>query len=322
MKRMTRTLAIGMAWLLTVSAGCRATPPPDIAEPPIPPRKNGHMVYDPASGRTYVFIRDDIPKQDHLKAPPGARTWAVPAGDPGARHLPDPIDQVSWPTIAPLNPKAQRKYRVHGRVPAHFQLTFINYYQAYRFDTPECQAELKRNLAYKDRSSEYAYGETTVQMPIRRSGERYEATLVIDRFVPTACQWVYQGTRAEITHQGKNQEAPAYGYVVDTEAYHLVEGANRCPRHAKKCTEERYNQTNNSAAMPVYFLCKTIPASETLGDRDIYDCRDTSVSRYKLTHALRPGTRAIEINFHDLDVEPSPLRANDSSSSTPQGVTP
>ena len=237
---------------------------------------------------------------DWVVPPMGFDVRMIPAGDPAARHLEEDPAQVPDKPFARIKRDPERRYRITGRIPPHFEVRFASEYGAYGRDTAACQQRLggqPGNLA--------VFGGISVPVSLRRlSPERYEAVLVIDRFEDDdPCRWVYQGTRIQVINTRLTEfkdptPFPNEG-VIGADRYHISDSVPRCtPRHYR-CSEERLRTLDDSSSAPAIQRCETMPPSPDFPMRSLR-CNRYPGPVFKKAHLLRPGTGTITLNIYDL----------------------
>jgi len=248
-----------------------------------------------------------VPKSEWLVPTSGADTVVLPAGDPSARDLPDDQSDLPPVRVGALNTNPQRKYRLHGRKPPGFNVMFASRFHGYGFRTPECQALMRAQGV-----SPTFEGEFFRRLAVRQTEDKYEATLVIDRFSDDACRWVYQGTRILFESPKAigplNPENYLQGATVVTpDYYHTDDVVMPCPQYRPRCNPAHLAMVINASAEPVMIRCQTFPADLTMPNpQSWFSCQDINRA-YKERQILKPDTRDIRIDVYDLDIDADPI---------------
>lgn len=256
----------------------------------------------------------------------------TPAGDPGLAGQPAPLpDGITVPL--PLNPKPQRQYRMAGRVPDTLDVEVESRYFPYADDTDDCIAYLQ---AFKDALPERTLSITAPER-VTRTKEGFEASIVIDRFEDSPCQFVYRDTAVRVYKKadqlplsdGERRILDRFSArtAVTADRYFHDDTVPVCmPDDRSACRPDTWHlAVNFDPAKPVYLLCKRyIPSSAdqlpTDGRFLEYVCYGPPKSLYKRMHGLKAHNRSpIRVDIYDLDSERPPFPLDDARQPTQQG---
>ena len=257
----------------------------------------------------------------------------TPAGDPAYAGQPAPLpDGITVPL--PLNPKPQRQYRMAGRVPDTLDVEVISRYDAFADFMPACRAYLDKFGAQPDK-----YGDGTFDVPSRvaRTKGGFEASIVIDRFEESPCQFVYRDTAVRVYKKadqlplsdGERRILDRFSArtAVTADRYFHDDTVPVCmPDDRSACRPDTWHlAVNFDPAKPVYLLCKRyIPSSADQLPTDErllkYVCYGPPKSLYKRMHGLKAHNRSpIRVDIYDLDSERPPFPLDDARQPTQQG---
>ena len=309
--------AIGLLMLLALPAcNFQAVQADPQARPSMPP--SSETAASPSSD-------DEDPNNillNPLRGPLDQRTLdaITPAGDPAYAGQPAPLpDGITVPL--PLNPKPQRQYRMAGRVPDTLDVEVESRYFPYADDTDDCIAYLR---PFKGALPESTLSITAPER-VTRTKEGFEASIVIDRFEESPCQFVYRDTAVRVYK--KADQLPLSDderrildrftarNVVTADRYFHEDTVPVCmPDDRSACRPDTWHlAVNFDPAKPVYLLCKRyipstadpLPTDERLLE---YVCYGPPKSLYKRMHGLKAHNRSpIRVDIYDLDTELPPF---------------
>ncbi len=242
----------------------------------------------------------------------------TPAGDPAYAGQPAPLpDGITVPL--PLNPKPQRQYRMAGRVPDTLDVEVESRYFPYADDTDECIAYLR---PFKAALPERTLSITAPER-VTRTKDGFEASIVIDRFEESPCQFVYRDTAVRVYKKADQLPSPdgerrmPYRVsaidVVTADRYVHGDDVPVCMRDRYACRPDTWRLALNfDPAKPAYVLCKRFddPDADELSSGGIkkYFCYGPPKPIYKRMHGLKVHTRSpIRVDIYDLDTELPPF---------------
>lgn len=222
------------------------------------------------------------------------------SGDP-VRERDTAADAVPGPQ---LNPDPKHIVRVHGRLPKHLDLSLNAEYEATR-QGAGCQKQFVLGSLAGG-----AMRRITDSVDIHRHGEEFDATLIVDKYLPGQCGWTYQESRAAVWKHTDPDDLSTL-IVLDGTRYAVNENTPRCtPRH-RNCREERLRRLgNHDESIPVLIRCYTDKPLAGESKEAYFTCGDMFNEGYKIKHLIVPETGQVHINIYDLDVDadPAPLR--------------
>lgn len=284
-----RRIAAPLCFALALAA-CASTPPP--ASPS-------------SSAGSFAAPQARLPAIP-VEPPLGSNVYAIPSGDPAARHLPDvlPADFTPRPYVR-LKTDPERRYRIVGRIPPHYDVEFGSDFVAYGRDDPACHAILRQHGMEPT-----PFLQVQIPLAVRRlTPDRYEATLVIDRLEDDACRWVYVTTRIRVIDRNLHPDSDVTPFpnedVVGASHYHLPESAPHCARSAPKCREVWARAVASSSDAPVLIRCLVEPPKGRTPHAWL-GCGDPLLG-YKTKHLLKPDTGTITIDLYDIGIEQDPI---------------
>ena len=243
----------------------------------------------------------------------------TPAGDPALSGQPVPLPPGGSAPL-PLNPNPKRQYRMAGRMPDTLDVEVESRYFPFADDTDECIAYLQ---PFKDVLPERTLSITAPER-VTRTKDGFEASIVIDRFEDSPCQFVYRDTAVRVyrkadqlpSSDGERRILDRFSAkrVVTADRYFYDDTVPVCMDDDRSaCRPDTWHlAVNFDPAKPVYLMCKRyIPASgdqlPTDGFQE-YVCHGPPKSLYKRMHALKSHNRSpIRVDIYDLDSEPPPF---------------
>jgi len=215
----------------------------------------------------------------------------------------EPLGRIVLPEAQPwdppLNPHPRHVVRLHGRAPETLDFKF-----SIGFMSTSREGDCYKHAGFWEGGGKKGWGYDLY--PVRH-GERWEADLVVDRYLPGRCGWNIKGSAMIRVEPLDAEEGDSLGagvrlVVADTRT--LDDSAPRCgPRHPR-CSEERSRLLSNSDdSIPVEVRCKRLAPEERIGST-AFICNQ--FPEHKITHDLKAHTRSIRIDLYDLDHEELP----------------
>jgi hypothetical protein len=198
------------------------------------------------------------------------------------------------PSDPPLNPAPTHVVRLHGRAPETFDFRF-----RIAFLSTSREGDCWNHAGFWEGGGEKAWGYDLYPV---RDGERWQADLVVDRYLPGRCAWDIRGSVVIMVEPLDAREGDSLGAgtrLVVRDARHRDDSAPRCKPRNPGCTEERSRRLSNSDdTIPVQVRCKRISPEERIGDTS-FICNE--FPEHKTAHLLKRETRRIQIDLYDLD---------------------
>ncbi|MDR1075378.1 MAG: hypothetical protein LBL59_03510 [Xanthomonadaceae bacterium] len=232
-----------------------------------------------------------------LLLPMMASCQTVENRDAEASVPPEAFTAENWYQVEKPNPK--QIVRIHGRAPETLDIFIMARYVATNAADDRCWRPARHF------GSELLWSRR--RLPIRRDGDRYEAELIVDKYLPGPCGWRYEASSAGVMRAGHPDDLTRYGgWVIDSSRYDVDDSLPRCKpmRNGPDCSEERLWRSSNHDETPVEVPCHV---GEIESEIAYFICQ-RSYGIYKKRHLLRPDTREIEINFYDLDNDPVTIK--------------
>lgn len=153
----------------------------------------------------------------------------------------------------------------------------------------------------------------TEPLKLSRANGRYKATLVVDKYLPGACNWSLAQVNAVVGRVGKpDEKAVGVGQVIHAYYfYHDQSDSSGCDINPRSGDHRRCPTKENSLNTPVVVPCKVQSYDKNFPNTpSSFYCPDTSAtkSEFKLSHRIKPGQTHVQIDFYDLDNEVDPRK--------------
>lgn len=212
---------------------------------------------------------------------------------------------VADPREAILNPAPRQIVKLQGRVPPSLRFEFRVRYTMEDVKAEGCRPR-DATGGFLPMLGDFTRVETL--QPRYLDGNRYEAELVVDKYLPGPCGWAFDEVKAAVVKDGKvgdrNFTTGTTSPVIDN---------NTDGKFTGFCTEFSDHECpfrQNSDPTPVLLLC-SIGSMPYPKPRDYFTCGNRFPgARYKQTHLLDAKAQEISLDFHDLTLEPSPIPLN------------
>ena len=215
----------------------------------------------------------------------------------------EPLGRIVLPEVQPwdppLNPNPRHVVRLHGRAPETLDFRF---HIGFRAGTRE--GDCYNHAGFWEGGGEKGWGYHLYPV---RTGEQWNADLVVDRYLPGRCNWNISASVLILVEPTDAREGDSLGAgarMVVTDARALDESAPRCARNSR-CFEDYSRLLSNADdAIPVQVRCRRVARTQTVGRSTAFICNE--FPQHKTTHRLKAQTRSIEIDLYDLDHEGVP----------------
>jgi hypothetical protein len=231
------------------------------------------------------------------------------AGEKGTRVAADASSRD-----AILNTKPKQVVKLHGRVPPSLRFEFRVWYTMTDVKAEGCRPR-DATGGFLPMLGDFTRVEALA--PRYMEGNRYEAELVVDKYLPGPCGWAFEEIKAVIV---KDERVGDPLYTIETTT--AVVSNNTHGKFEAYCDEFSQRSCDfrqNSDPTSVLLLCE-ITSSPWQGKPDFLACSDHYPGvGYKETHFLDAATSQIVLDFHDLNLEPSPIsmKASPEKEATP-----
>lgn len=144
------------------------------------------------------------------------------------------------------------------------------------------------------------------QLTIERQADRYQARVIVDKFLPGQCNWALKSVDANIVRTKSRNDVGSVEDLISTYLYRGGSDSSGCDGTGyDDCPEEE-----NALAAPVVVPCKTADSNgKKNGDRASRQslfCNALTKRSYKEGHRLRPEHKKVQIDFYDLEIDPDP----------------
>lgn len=213
--------------------------------------------------------------------------------------------------LAPqLNPHPQHVVRIVGRAPASLDIELnVNY--AITSQDPACTPSLLQQWGAAG-IGDYSRYET---LKLGRKGERYQASVVVDKYLPGPCAWRF----VRLSGGARLKSGGPMAYSGDT----LVTGLsfydpayrNQCSGKSDAACEREGNDGDRPVVVPcaMFLYDKSLPGAEP-GTTIPPDTEATFMcgarglvrNNFKRKHLLDPAARQIAIDFYDVKRDGDP----------------
>lgn len=214
-----------------------------------------------------------------------------------------------------LNPHPTHVVRITGRIPPTLQVQLSAGYGPGN-GKDECNIHSWLQLA--DRSSWEKYGRSQV-LALKRSGEHFETSFVVDKYLPGDCQWQFDGVGATVVRNGNFDDADVVSSPLITGfTYYRPNNQNVCIGKDKTTCEQMENSLDTPVVVPceMFLYDKPMPGAQP-GEVIPPDktpslfCSGLSGTEgvFKRQHLLVPSTKKVQIYIYDLEIEPDPTVA-------------
>lgn len=186
-----------------------------------------------------------------------------------------------------LNPNPTHVVQVSGAIAPTLDVRFSVHYESDSLDKGCWQ-----NAPLWEGGGEKYMGE---RLEVEREGERYRTRFVVDKFLPGRCGWRLIGVSAVVVR--KNDDETSSRVVIEAREFNQPEPP-LCPSETEACEDEGAKlQFNSSDGISVQMRCRTVLPSEAISGNGGFSCQDLWDASYKLTHALKPHTRNVQIDI-------------------------
>ncbi|GHE37436.1 hypothetical protein ACFOED_03800 [Vulcaniibacterium thermophilum] len=183
------------------------------------------------------------------------------------------------------NPAPRHIVRIHGKAPAHLRLEWFAIYEARHWSETCRTRDTWSNLTWR------------VPMEVSRNGNRYEALLSVDKFLPGECGWRFAEARLLVAHPRWPDDAVSPNvHSVDGGALAGESPASRCG--SDPVCVERAQVLYDSKPTPVEINCR-VKRAERAPREEYFTCQELLREVRKLGQSLRPETRVVEVNIND-----------------------
>ncbi|MBT2748599.1 MULTISPECIES: hypothetical protein [unclassified Lysobacter] len=197
-----------------------------------------------------------------------------------------------------LNKKPKHIVQLGGRVPDSLQIELVALYVT----------DTKDMTCFSHPGAKWGQGPNYHSEPIElaRKNSRYSAALVVDKYLPGACNWTLVRVNAVVEKiGGPDEEAEVVEQVIHTYYfYHDESDSSGCDVNPRSGDHRKCPIEENSLNTPVVIPCKV--ASYASNAQPSFDCPALTKANYKVSHRVKPGQKLIQIDFYDLDKEPDP----------------
>lgn len=209
------------------------------------------------------------------------------------------------PRDAVINPKPKQVVKLHGRVPPSLRFEYRVWYTMADVKAEGCRPR-DATGGFLPFLGDFTRVETI--LPRYAGDGRYEAELVVDKYLPGPCGWAFSELKATIVKDGRVGD-PLYTSRITSP----IVNNNTDGQFEVYCTEFDHHRCpfrQNSDPTPVLLLCE-VTSSSFQGRSDFLACANHYPgARYKETHLLDAKTTQVALDFYDLNLEPSPISMN------------
>lgn len=179
------------------------------------------------------------------------------------------------------NPAPRHVVRVHGAVPANLQLEWFAIYEGRHWSETCRTRDTWSNLTWH------------VPIEVKREGDRYEAFVEVDKFLPGECDWRFSEADVIVRNARRPDESS------NTNASPLQADWRDFCRGDAACVG-RSAVLADSSSTPVDVHCRIVDASRTRAGVGYLVCQDVLRRMRKIAHVIRPATKVVEVNFIDM----------------------
>lgn len=200
------------------------------------------------------------------------------------------------------NPRPKQVVKLHGRVPPSLRVEFLVWYTMEDVKADGCRP---RDVTggFLPFLGDFTRVDTLESRYL--NGNRYEAKLVVDKYLPGPCGWAFDRVIAVVVKDGKvgdskfttGTSSPVINNNTDGlfVPYCYRPDSHNCPVR------------QNADPVPVLLLCE-FTSSPIEGEPDFFTCADHFPGiNYKQTHLLDEGTSEVMLDLYDLHFDSSPI---------------
>lgn len=204
-----------------------------------------------------------------------------------------------------LNKKPKHVVQLDGRVPNSLQ---VRLFALYVTDTKDMSC-----FTHPGAKWGIAPNYHTEPLELSRANGRYKATLVVDKYLPGACNWTLAQVNADVGRTGKpDEEAKGVGQIIHAYYfYHDESDSSGCDVNARSGDHRKCPVEENALNTPVIIPCKVQSYDKNFPNTPSgFFCPDTSATKsaFKSSHRIKPGQTHVQIDFYDLDNEADPTK--------------
>lgn len=205
--------------------------------------------------------------------------------------LPGVASCATEPDAPVLNPSPKQLVRIHGRLPKSLTITL---WARYITQDESCWSEKAK--------AGFSLGTNILPEPVevQRVGEGFEATLVVDKYLPEQCDRRFTDLKVNV-FKDENWDDP------EALPRSVIEVADDHNREMPPCSDTSSSSCKdaiNSDPAPVLVLCEMWSRGSRTPS---LLCNGYGGGRYKQTHILQPRTPEVKVDFYDLAIDKDPL---------------
>lgn len=198
-----------------------------------------------------------------------------------------------------LKNKPEHVVQLEGRVPDSLQIELVALYVT----------DTKNMACFRHPGAKWGQGPNYHSEPISlaRTSGRYEGKLIVDKYLPGACNWSLAQVNAVVKNIDSPDDPEVVEHVIHAHYfYHDESDASGCDVSPRSGDHRKCPVEENSLGTPVVVPCKVTSYSSDAQPK--FDCPALTTANYKMSHRIKSGQKLIQIDFYDLDREPDPTK--------------